>query len=297
MEPSSSDLRYFLETVRLKSISAAAKSLGISQPSLSLAIKRIEKFLDEQILIRGRNGVILTTAGRSLIVNAQRLIDTWNDVRLQAQGTESLLNMRITIGCHPEVAIDSLPLFLPDILEENPKLDFILEHGLSRKLTEKVIAGDIDIGIVVNPKRHPALIIQHLSSDEVNFWTGPGKRMIQSPKSGKAVLFCDTDLIQSQTMIKRSEKKGFIFSRIIHTPDLEVVSSLIASGAGIGLLPSEVATRNPSLKLTQIIGVPGYADQVAVIIRYENRKAKPINFILSEIIKVHRKKYGAPSKN
>lgn len=165
-------------------------------------------------------------------------------------------------------------------------------HGLSRWITEQVISGEIDIGIVVNPKRHPDIVIRGLSADEVNFWVGPGKRTIQSLSSGRAVLFCDTELVQTQVLIKRAEKSGFRFSRIIHTGDLEVVTSLVAGGAGVGILPSEVAKRNKGLSLRRIAGVQGYADTVAMITRYENRLARSVAVVASAIVAGHQAKYG-----
>ncbi len=60
-------LRYFVETVEAGTMSAAAKRCKVSQPAMSLAISELEKRLGEQLLMRGRRGVVPTEAGRILL--------------------------------------------------------------------------------------------------------------------------------------------------------------------------------------------------------------------------------------
>lgn len=66
----------------------------------------------------------------------------------------------------------------------------------------------------------------------------------------------------------------------------------MASCEGIGVLPSELALRNQSLKLKRVPGIQGYADEVALIALYENRKVKAMVVLSSAILNGHRRKYG-----
>jgi len=104
MGSSPSDLRYFLETVRTKNLSAPAVLLGISQPSFTLAIQCLEIFLGEKILIRGRRGATPIAAGRTLLANTKCLLEVWDDVRLKIRGAELDISTRVIIRCHSEVA-------------------------------------------------------------------------------------------------------------------------------------------------------------------------------------------------
>lgn len=291
MEPSSSDLRYFIEVAKHGNISKAAANIGISQPSLSVALKRIEQCLGEKILIRGKRGTKLTKSGEVLFASSLSMIQAWDQIAIQVKSVNFKISGEYTIGCHSEVAIDSLPLFLPDLLEKFPELSINLKHNLSRAITSDVIDSKIDIGIVVNPQLHPDLIIKNLTNDQVSFWVGPGAKPIQSPFLSEAVLVCDTELHQSQLLIEKSKKAGFKFRRIISTSDLEVALALVANGCGVGIFPSDVALRHSYLKLKRIPNSPAISDQVALIYRMENRCVTAINEIVAAITVGHQKKY------
>ncbi len=288
MEPSSTDLKYFLEVVREGNMSRAANKIGISQPSLSLAIQRIEKALGEVILLRDRTGAKPTAAGISLVKQTQRLFEVWENVRNITKKSSLGTSTLITLGCHPEVAIDSLPLFLPKLLTDYPELKIELKHDLSRIITEQVIEGKIDIGIVVNPKPFPDLVIKNLSQDEMGLWVA------RTRKNDKHIdtLICQPELPQTQKIIKQASKIGMSFNRIISSSDIEVICALVSSGCGVGILPSEVALRNPAHELVAIGKSPKVIDKVALIYRQENRSSRMIKAIVPEIINGHQQKYG-----
>ena len=67
-------LRYFKEVIAAGSMSGAARKCGISQPAISQCIKDLEGQLDEQLVTRGRRGVVTTDAGRLLLQHAERLL-------------------------------------------------------------------------------------------------------------------------------------------------------------------------------------------------------------------------------
>ncbi len=287
MEPSSTDLKYFLEVAREGNMSKAAYKLGISQPSLSLAIQRIEKCLEARILLRDRTGAKPTAVGINLIRKTQKLLEAWGEVREIIKEHTYGKNTSIVIGCHPEVAIDSLPLFMPQLLKDRPNLEVRLIHDLSRVITQQVIDGKVDIGLVVNPRPFPDLIIKTLSYDFVGLWVAKNK----NPKELET-LICQPELAQSQKVMRQSSKKGLKFQRIILSSNIQVIASLTASGCGVGILPSEVALRNPSLNLLPLPSSPVVKDRVALIYRQENRTSKLIKAAITEILVGHEKKYG-----
>jgi DNA-binding transcriptional LysR family regulator len=289
MEPSSSDLRYFLEVVKAGNMSKAAAKIGISQPSLSLAIQRIEKALGETILLRDRTGAKPTRAGEILLKKSRLIIEAWDELKLSFEQASEGVNGGVVIGCHPEVAIDSIPLFMPELLENYPGIDISLEHDISRNITQQVIEGRIDIGLVVNPRPYPDLIIKTLSFDEMGLWYKKGKTI---NKNNPPCLICHPDLTQSHKIIRAAKKEGLRFGKLITSTDIEVISSLAASGCGLAILPSEVALRNPANNLIKFSGSPIVKDKVALIYRQENRSSKLISLVVKIIKDGHEKKYG-----
>jgi DNA-binding transcriptional LysR family regulator len=287
MMPSPSDLTYFVEVATSQNISRAAERLGISQPSLTLAIQRLEQSVGTPLLIRSKKGVTLTQAGKQLQAYARELLQRWETVKGHALASAHETQGNFRIGCHPSVALYSLGGFLPDLLEKHPKLEVKLLHDLSRKIVESVIRMETDIGIAVNPVRHPDLLIRKLCDDEVTFWVGAGKRKVQDFRSGDAVLICDPELIQSQDLMKKLRKAGIQYGRLLPSSSLEVVTSLVAQGAGIGVIPGRVASQascHGKRGLRRVPKAPVFYDEICLLYRVENRSIRAIQAISESIL-------------
>jgi LysR family transcriptional regulator, cell division regulator len=283
MIPSPADLTYFIEVANLSNLSRASESLGISQPSLTLAMRRLESAVGATLLVRHKRGVSLTKAGKQLLGHARHLLQQWDVIKSETLASINEIQGSFTIGCHTSIALRSLPYFLGDLLEKHPGLEIKFQHHLSRKITEQVINLKIDMGIVVNPTKHPDLVIKHLSDDKVTLWRGMGKRKIQDLTSGEAVLLCDPELIQTQSILKSLKKQNIYYRRIIPSDNLEVIGELTKAGCGIGILPGNVAKPR---KLTAIAKAPYYQDEICLLYRGENRHVKAIQIITDAIKKV-----------
>jgi len=255
--------------------------LGISQPSLTLAMRRIEEAVGTTVLIRHKRGVTLTKAGKQLLTHTRHIMQHWDCIKSATLASMSEIQGSFILGCHPSVALCLLPQFLADLLEKNPRLEINLKHeSMSRKITEQVISMNIDIGIVVNPVRHPDLIIKKLTDDKITLWQGRTDREIQNIQSGRALLICDPDLLQTQDILKKLKKQGMNFARVLSTNNLELIAELTASGCGIGILPANIAVPR---KLVRIPKAPYYADEICLLYHGENRDIKALQVIIDAI--------------
>ena len=283
--PSFNDITYFLEVAETGNISRAAERLGITQPSLSSAIKRLEDSIGTTLFTRSRKGVQLTKAGNELSSKGRLLLLNWEQLKNEINRRESAVTGQYVLGCHPSVALYTLPHFLPQLMKDYPELEIKLTHDLSRKITEGVISYNIDFGIVVNPVKHPDLVIKELCQDEVGFWVSKKISPNQKVESNNAVLVFDPNLNQSQKLISDMEKKKINFSRQIHSTSLEVITDLVNEGAGVGILPARVATRHKSLQLKPLgTNYPVFKDRICLIYRADSQKTKGRE-IISQAIK------------
>lgn len=283
MLPSSAELEYFLEVSSTLNLSRASERLGISQPSLSLAVKRLEKSVGTPLFIRHKNGVTLTVAGKQLLLHTKQLLQYWENTKSQALASHQEVQGYFTLGCHSTIAMHIVSGFLANLLEDHPKLEVHLKHDISRKITEQVINLSIDIGIVVNPFKHPDLVIRKLCEDEVTFWVGKGKRKIQDIHSKHAVILCEPDLTQTQSLLKKGIKVGIVPERVLTMNSLEVVANLTANGGGIGILPARVAKAMYPNNLKRIPKAPVYLDEICLVYRNENRNVQAIQTIINAI--------------
>src|SRR5687768_7920026 len=133
-----SDLRYFVEIAQVRNISRAADRLGISQPSLTAAVQRLERRFECDLLIRGKAGVELTRPGHLFAAKARGFLAEWERVEaaVKNQGEEPAGNF--TLGCHISLALRWLPRLLPPLLQKWPRLELQILHDLSRKVNDLV---------------------------------------------------------------------------------------------------------------------------------------------------------------
>tara|TARA_B100001971_G_scaffold215185_1_gene259414 strand:- start:98504 stop:99334 length:831 start_codon:yes stop_codon:yes gene_type:complete len=263
------DVKYFITVSETLNITRASEIIGISQPALSYSIKRLESELGGNLLIRMKNGIQLTKLGEEFKTRSRRLLYEWEQAQNLANPETGLIQGSYTFAIHPSVALYTLEFFIGDLQDEFPGLNFKFMHGLSREMTEKVISWEADFGIVVNPVRHPDLVIQKLYSDEVTiFYT----------KDAGDKLIYDPNLAQSQYILKKLGKKKD-FSGELNTGNLELVAKLTALGLGYGLLPATIASQYSNLK--RLSGSPIFKDEICLVYRPE----KHGNHISKKIIK------------
>lgn len=267
------DLRYFLEVAKTGNITRASERLGVTQPSVTMALKRLEEKTGTILLERSRKGAYLTRQGEALSKMGERMLSEWErELRVIAQGQKDPSGS-YSLGVHISVADYTLGHFVPELLNKYPQIEFNFIHDLSRKVVEKVISRECDIGIVINPVPHPDLVMHKLLTDEVTLFKHASYK--------GDVLILDPALKQSQVLLK-SIRKVVDFKREVHSSSLEVIRKLCETKAGIAVLPTRVASLSESIK--KIPSAPTFKDELFLIYRME-RKSEESFTLLTKMIR------------
>ena len=266
------DLKYFLEVAQTLNISRAAERLGVGQPALSQAMRRLEESFGVVLLDRYKTGVRLTTAGQRLREEGHKTLENFDRLKELVVGSNSLIEGQYSIGCHPSVALYTLPHFLKDLMSTNPGLSFRLVHGLSREVLEEVVSFKVDFGIVINPVRHPNLVIKELARDRVGFWV--------AANGVKDTLIYDPSLNQTQSLLQKMKKLSF--KRTIESANLEVIAELAESGCGAAILPGRVAKRFPKLRKLES-HLSEVEDVLCLVYRSDRQKSAAAKLIIETI--------------
>lgn len=266
--PHPRDLIYFQEVAATANLSRASERLGIGQSTLSLSLKRLEDLLQVSLFTRTTRGLKLTAPGDRLLQRSNSLLDEWRALVNETRRLQTDLRGRFRLGCHPSVALYALNPFLNDFYRDYPGIEFQLIHAQSRVVCEQVISGRIDFGFVVNPVRHPDLVIRKLATDEVGFWSRTGER--------SEVLVYNPDLIQSQTLLRKAAP---LIANAITSESLEVISAIARSGMGMAILPTRV-TQALAPELRRITDLPTYLDQVTFCYRRDLPRSAAVTKIL-----------------
>ena len=277
MLPSPQDLQGFVQIVISKNITKAATVIGVTQPSLSQSLKRLEESVGEQLLIRSKSGVQLTKAGEKIYQNAKQLIEQWEQLKIEARQSRQEIKGTVKLGCHSSVGQYTLGLFLPRLLKKNPQIDFHLSHSLSRRVLDQLINYELDLALVINPVFHPDLRLHRLGKDKVRIW--------KAKNSNSDVLIFDPELMQAQHILKKLKQKKSSYSRFITSESLEVITQLCLEGAGAGIIPERVVKLyDVKKRLSFENSSPDYSDELFLASRVENRPIQTIEVVRKAII-------------
>lgn len=234
MMPTETEIKYFLEVYNTKHLTKSAVKLGISQPTLTQSINKLEEKIQTQLFHRTKQGMIPTKSSALLYDRAQELLELWDSISEKIYSAKNELSGIYRLGCHQSVGAYTLSNLFKNLDKMAPRIDIRLTIDRSRKITEKIISYELDLGFVINPSKHPDLILIKLGEDKVSIWSS-GKKNI--PK----IIFTDLNLTQFHKKIKKLYKDKFKDWKIVECNNLELIRSLVVQGAGIGILPERVA--------------------------------------------------------
>ncbi len=262
------EIEYFVEVHRTRHISKAAIRLGVTQPTLTLSLQRLEDKVGARLFHRTKQGVVPTAQGALFYRKALSLLDCWGEIHKGIQRSTIEIFGRFKVGCHQSVGAYALPKLLARLHGHAPGIEIDLVHDFSRKITEGVVSYNIDVGFVVNPVRHPDLVLRKLGEDRVLFWKKRGAS--QLPER----IFADRNLSQMQDILGKTHSKDFRGWRVISTPSLELIRTLILSGQGIGILPERVAKADGADLVPYDSSLPTYEDKIFLIYRKDVLSSK-----------------------
>ena len=144
-------LRYFLAVAREASITGAANSLHLTQPTLSRQLQELEKELGQKLLIRGKSKVTLTPEGMMLKKRAEEIVDMVEKTEAEFKSINEIIGGDIYIGCGETEAMKYVTQVMKELQDECPDVKFHIYSGNAEDVTEKLDKGLLDFGILIQP--------------------------------------------------------------------------------------------------------------------------------------------------
>lgn len=161
-------LKYFLAVAREGSITAAANSLHLTQPTLTRQLQDLEKELKQQLFIRGKHKITLTSEGLILRKRAQEIVDMVEKTQAEFQSITDVLSGDIYIGGGETDSMKYIAEIIKEIQTEYPDIKFHIQSGNAEDITEKLDKGLLDFGILIQPVDLSKY--DHLTLPEKDVW-------------------------------------------------------------------------------------------------------------------------------
>jgi len=178
------------------SFSAAAESLGISQPAVSAQIRSLEDRLGERLLDRNGRGVAVTEAGRVVEDYARRMIALEADLERELDEVGERIGGRLELGSSTGPGEVLLPPLLADFRAEHPDVLVSMVVSDTRTICEHVLAGDLELGIVGSDRAHRGLEFIPFLRDELVVIVPPGHELAGRERIGVAELVAFPLIVQ-----------------------------------------------------------------------------------------------------
>src|SRR3954453_5505968 len=234
------DLKCFILTAELGSITRASGELGIVQSALSRKIQTIEDELGCTLFNRLPRGIQLTPAGRRFLDRARRVVREVDFARADARDGAGEVAGEVSLGLSPTLA----PLLAPDCLAQvatdHPGIQLKVVEGFSSTLLDLLLTGRIDLAVLTNPPRTPVLRAEPAVSEEILVITPPGARGIQPYYSLDEL--CNEPVVVTsglRTVIEdQLHKQGRSLNGATEIDSIEAIRRMVMRGQAITLMPA-----------------------------------------------------------
>jgi len=302
-------LRYFREVARVGSMTAAARALGVSQPTLSVAMRQLEEELGASLMQRHRGGASLTAAGTELLHPVQEIFALLDHAMASIAGLERDLVGQFVLGCHESLGAYFLPRLLPGVLRDAPKIALSLRNAPSAEVLGAVVERQVHFGLVVNPTPHPDLVMTPLFTDAVDFFVRRDERLAAPAGAVRyAAEGCATqeqaaaiDILQAgplifagrvqqcSKMLELLAERGVVPQRLLSCGDFELVKSLALAGVGVAILPRRIAAYGHEGALCRVYHeFPSFPDEIVLVYRADLPKTRAAAFIKEALTRAGR---------
>ncbi len=237
------DLKYLIAVADYRHFSKAADACFVSQPGLSMQIKKLEETLGVKLIERTNKNVLLTEIGRLITQQARDILQRVNYMKALARQAENPFASTLHLGIIPTLAPYILPHVLPGLSSKFPKLSLHLIEDITTNLLEKLATGKIDIVLLALPIKDENLITLPLFEETFVLAVSNQHPLAKRKKINRTdvknqtlLLLAEGHCLREQAM-KVCRQTILMDSTNFQVTSLETLKQMVACNAGITLLP------------------------------------------------------------
>jgi len=267
------ELKYILAVAREKHFGKAAEACFVSQPTLSVAVKKLEEELDVKLFERNANEVTVTPLGEDIVRQAQAVLEQAAQIKEIAKRGKDPLTGPLRLGVIYTIGPYLLPDLVLQMISQVPQMPLILQENFTVKLLDMLRTGEIDCAILAEPFPDVGLAMAPLY-EEPFYAAVPSQHPLAKRDNVTA------DLLKKETMLllgtghcfrdhvlevcpefARFASNAEGIQRSFEGSSLETIKHMVAAGMGMTLVPrlsiSQEALNSKSRKQVKNATTPG----------------------------------------
>lgn len=295
------ELRYIVTLSQERHFGRAAERCFVSQPTLSVAVKKLEEELGVALFERSKSTVQVTPMGERIVAQAHRVLEQANVIKELAHKGRDQLSSPLRIGAIYTVGPYLFPHLVPALTEIAPQMPLYIEENMTGTLRRKLRAGELDVIIVALPFTEPDVLTKALYEEPFEVLL-PAKHLWLKRKQ------IDRDLLADERLLLLGEGHCFrdqildacpAIAAQLNYPDkalvaeggsLETIRHMVASGLGITVLPKSatgIDQYGPNTLESRPFTDPAPGRTIAIAWRTSFPRPKAIDVLTDAIAKCH----------
>ncbi|MBC3869858.1 hydrogen peroxide-inducible genes activator [Undibacterium oligocarboniphilum] len=243
------ELKYIVAVAREKHFGHAAEACFVAQPTLSVAIKKLEDELGVTIFERGGSEVSTTPLGAQIVAQAERVLEQTAAIKEIAKQNKDPLAGSFRLGVIYTIGPYLLPVLVKTMIQQVPQMPLVLQENFTVKLIELLRQGELDAAIMALPLPDQGMMVQPLYDEPFvvamprqHPWADRDSIPAAELKSETMLLLGNGHCFRDQVLevcpeMARFSTSGDGIARTFEGSSLETIRHMVASGIGLTVLP------------------------------------------------------------
>ncbi|MFC4933507.1 hydrogen peroxide-inducible genes activator [Massilia sp. GCM10023247] len=243
------ELKYIVAVARAKHFGHAAESCFVAQPTLSVAIKKLEDELGVTLFERGGSEVSVTPVGAQIVAQAERVLEQTAAIKELAKQNKDPLAGPLRLGVIYTIGPYLLPPLVKNLIDNVPQMPLVLQENFTVKLLELLRQGELDAAIMALPLPDHGMLMQTLYDEpfvvavpKSHPWAKRRDIPADDLKAETMLLLGSGHCFRDQVLevcpeMARFSSPGNGMQRTFEGSSLETIRHMVASGIGVTVLP------------------------------------------------------------
>lgn len=240
-------LEYLIAIAEERGFSRAATRLGVSQPSLSQQVKKLEDELGTPLFDRLARRVVPTQAGDRLLMHARRVLAEVADARRSVGDRDGQVTGPLAVGAIPTIAPFLLPRVLGRFLKAHPVVELRIVEDVTDRLVEALARGELDVAIISSYAGHSSIHLEPVASEALRLLV-PAKHPLSKRRTvtwssidGERLVVLHEMHCLSGQVTQLCRRRGLRPPVVMRGAQLATLAATVASGLGVTIAPAMMA--------------------------------------------------------
>jgi LysR family transcriptional regulator, hydrogen peroxide-inducible genes activator len=245
------ELRYIVALARERHFGRAAERCFVSQPTLSVAIKKLEDELGVTLFERGGSEISITPVGRRVVEQAQRVLEEASLIKQIALEGKDDLEGPLRFGTIYTIGPYLMPQLIPLLHKRAPRMPLLIQENYTARLGEFLKTGEVDLVVLSLPFSEPGIVTQPVYDEPFRVLVPaehPWSRRARIPATDlcreNLLLLSSGNCFRDQVLQTCSGVPRAVndsMQQALEGSSLETIRHMVASGVGITVLPAAAA--------------------------------------------------------